>query len=55
MTVKELYNYCVKNHCENKMLTIDYTCNDCWYDYYEQIKWKDIKNLNNEVAITVSK
>ena len=53
MTVKELYDYCVKNHCENKTLTLDYTCNDCWYDCYTPIKRKEIKILKDEVSITI--
>ena len=54
MTVKELYDYCVKHNCENSLLTLDYTCNDNWYDYYNSVKKEEIKITTGEVAITIN-
>ena len=54
MTVKELYDYCVKYNCENSLLTLDYTCNDNWYDYYNSVKKEEIKITTGEVAITIN-
>lgn len=54
MTVKELYEYCVKHNCENKPLAIDYTCDDCWYDCYKLVTSNDIFIGKNEIEITIN-
>lgn len=33
MTIKEFYEWAVKNKCEDREMGIDYSCEDDWYNY----------------------
>lgn len=44
MTIKELYEWAKKNHCENAVIVVNYNCGDSWYDIPNQEI--TIKNLD---------
>lgn len=54
MTVKDLYEWAKARGVENAQLTIDYQCNDDWYNYRDDVHKEDVLFLSHdEVCITI--
>ena len=53
MTIKELYEWAVKNVIENSFIDVEYTCNDSWYDYCECVKSRNISIDENKIIIKI--
>lgn len=54
MTVKDLYEMAKAKGMENAHLTLDYQCDDDWYDYCNDINESDVLFLgNDEICITI--
>ena len=53
ITIRELYEWAVKNGIENSFIDIEYECNDCWYDYCEYVKSSNISIDENKIIIKI--
>ena len=51
MTIKELYEWAKSMELENSILTLNYKCDDYWYNYNDYIKLNNltIDDYNNIV------
>ena len=53
MTIKELYEWGKRRNALDKEITINYTCNDDWYNYYEDFDERNLTEDANEVIIDI--
>ena len=53
ITIRELYEWAVKNGIENSFIDIEYACNDSWYDYCGYVKSSNISIDENKVIIKI--
>ena len=53
MTIRELFNWAKERNALDKEITINYTCNDDWYNYCEDLGEGNLIEDANEVIIDI--
>lgn len=53
MTIRELYKWAKERNALNKEISINYTCNDDWYNYCEDLSERQLTENTNEVIINI--